>query len=87
MNKELTLEELFKERLRAELATINVCRHEEPKVALDEYNLDFALSMNLSELQQAIHYGALAEYFLVLGEYELVKTYHKKYTKELKELL
>ena len=87
MSKELALEELFKERMRAELNTINVTRDAELKVELDEYNLDFALSTNLSELQLVIHYGALAEYFLVLGDYELAKTYHKKYTKELKELL
>lgn len=85
--KKDTLEEFFKERLRDELTSINVAKNEGCKVELDEYNLSFALGMNLSELQHAINYGALAEYFLVLGEYELAKTYHKKYTKELKELL
>ena len=85
--KKDTLEEFFKERLIDELTSINVVKDEGCKVELDEYKLSFALGMNLSELQHAINYGTLAEYFLVLGEYELAKTYHKKYTKELKELL
>ncbi len=85
--EETTLEELFKERIKTELAAINVSKDISLKVEVREDILDGALRMSLGELSNAIHKGALAEYFLVLGDYDMTKMYHKQYTKELKELL
>ena len=76
---------MFKERIKTELKAINIGIDEEVEVREDL--LEGSLSMAFGELSSAIHYGALAEYFLVFGKYELAKMYHKKYTKELKELL
>ena len=85
--KKDSLEDLFKERLRAELACIECGIDASLKVEVREDILDGAFKMALSELNKAICKGALAEYFLVIGDYDLAKKYHKQYTKELKELL
>jgi len=85
--EEYRLEELFKERIKAELAAINVGKDISLKAEVRDDILEGALRMSLGELSNAIHKGALAEYFLVLGDYDLAKLYHKQYTKELKELL
>lgn len=85
--KKDTLEELFKEKLRAELAHIDCGIDASLKVEVREDILDGSFRMSLSELSNAIGKGALAEYFLVIGDYDLAKSYHKQYTKELKELL
>lgn len=85
--QEDSLEDLFKESLRAELACIECGIDASLKVEVREDILDGAFKMALGELSKAICTGALAEYFLVIGDYDLAKKYHKQYTKELKELL
>jgi hypothetical protein len=82
-----TLKELFIERLKTELTLINANIDTSLKAEVREDILDGALRMTLGELGTAIFKGALAEYFLVIGDYELAKNYHNQYTKELKELL
>jgi hypothetical protein len=87
VKEDSTLEELLIERMKAELAAINVGIDLTLKAEVREDILDGTLRMTLGELSNAIFKGALAEYFLVIGDYELAKNYHKQYTKELKELL
>ena len=82
-----TFEKLIRGRMEAELSTLNIFADTSCKVEIREDLLDHSLRLILGELSEAIYKGALAEYFLVLGDYESAKNYHKQYTKELKDLL
>lgn len=74
------LETIIKECIRAEL---KLCQIKD----IDEYMLDRVYRISVSELFNAITRGAVAEYYLLLADYDKAKYHHKEYTKELKELL
>ena len=80
----INLEKAVKDCIRTEL---KMYRPSEGSIEVREDILDTAFRMALSEQINAIQKQAIAEYYLVMGDYEKAKYYHKQYTKELKELL
>jgi hypothetical protein len=79
----IDLEKAVKDYIRTEL---KFYKPTEP-VEVREDILDTSVRIALSEQIKAIQNSAIAEYYLVMGDYEKAKYYHKLYTKELKELL
>lgn len=79
----INLEKAVKDCIRTEL---KFYKPTEP-VEVREDILDTAFRTALSDQISAIQKQTLAEYYLVMGDYEKAKYYHKLYTKELKELL
>lgn len=80
----INLEKAIKDSIRTEL---KLYKPSEGPVEVREDILDTAFRIALSEQIIAIQKQAIAEYYLVMGDYEKAKYYHKQYTKELKELL
>ena len=74
------LETSIKERIRAEL---KLCQIKD----IDEYILDRIYRISVSEHFNAITRGAVAEYYLLLADYDKSKYHHKEYVKELSKLL
>ena len=74
------LETILKERIRAEL---KLCQIKD----IDEYMLDRVYRISVNELFIAITRGSVAEYYLMLADYDKAEYHHKEYKKELKNLL
>jgi hypothetical protein len=80
----IDLEKAVKDCIRTEL---KMYRPSEGPIEVREDILDSAFRIALSEQINAIQKQAIAEYHLVMGDFEKAKYYHKQYTKELKGLL
>ena len=72
--------QLLKENLICEL---KLCQED----FINQEQVEVAISQAMSELYNAQLQCAVAEYFLVRGDYKKAKYHHKKYRDMLKELL
>ncbi len=64
-------------------AELKLCQEQQ----INQEQVDFALRQSMGEHFNTIIQCAIAEYYLVRGDYEKAKFHSKKYRKMLKELL
>lgn len=78
------MEDKFKDVIKDNIrANLKLCKVEN----IDEYKLDYAFRLSMSELIEALKLGALSEYFLLEHDLYLAKYYNEEYRKQLKGLL